>query len=136
MTFYADIQNAFESELQSISGLPDLTGENKRARPDLSEHWMRGTLLRREPDDGGIGKDSQEEYGGLYQVDVFIPSGEGTSSANEYADKILQHFRKGLVINNGGTNIIIQRAWSETSSREEKWYQLPVLIRWFSYKSF
>lgn len=135
MAFYTDVQTAFNNEIANVTRLPTFTQENERYRPDLATNWCRGTLLRREPGPGSIGKNTQQEYGGLFQVDIFVPVGEGTSKANEYADALLEHFTRGTVINNGSTNVTIQRAWAETAVGDDKWYQLPVFVRWYSFKT-
>lgn len=136
MAFYSDIQTAFEDEIKSISNIPLYIPENKRHKPDLGTNWIRSTLLPREPNSGAIGRTGRYQYGGLLQVDVFIPIGDDVTTAAQEADKLISHFHKGKTINNGSTSITIERAWAETAQSDNTWYQLPVLIRWYSFKNF
>lgn len=136
MSFYEDVQNAFKSEIKGLSGLVYYVPENIRYRPDLDENWIRTTLLPREPNQGAIGRTGRHLYGGLLQVDVFIPIGNDAALAAQEADKLISHFTKGKTINSGSTSITIEKAWVETAISDDTWYQLPVFIRWYSFKSF
>lgn len=104
--------------------------ENKDFTPPEGDLWIRETYLPAEKRAAAIGTSSQNRHRGIYQVDVFRPSGEGSGEAEETVTAIENLFKRGTVISYSGITVKIESA-SRTSGREDKpWYMIPVFIRW------
>ena len=87
---FEQIINAINNALTSIPGLPTLFTENNAGKPQLLTPWMRSTIIPSEPTQVTIGLDRTLRFTGLVQVDYFIPSNQGSTTAN--VDVIINWF--------------------------------------------
>ena len=67
---------------------------------------------------------------GIYQVDVYVPEGDGWSNLMAKVDALIDHFRRGTTITSGSVTVRIIRAGPEIAIAESGWWRLPVSIYW------
>lgn len=127
---FEQIINAINNALTSIPGLPTLFTENNAGKPQLLTPWMRSTIIPSEPTQVTIGLDRTLRFTGLVQVDYFIPSNQGSTTAN--VDVIINWFndKDNRFITEDGKEITILMAWRGTSTTETDWYRTPIFIRY------
>ena len=119
--------------------------ENSNFEPptDNTSAWLRFTLLPSETRQASVGDDGYNSLSGLAFVNVFTPTGLGCGIANEIADEIISHFKRGVVTPSvNGVNTRIEKSWrspglyeKEGSGGEEsfRWFNLPVKVKYFVY---
>lgn len=128
-----DIRSVFETELNSITGLPPIGWENVNFSPSTSVGYLEPRLVptRREPAVRGI--NPQLLYQGYYLIEVFTPSGYGPNKADTYASTLIDHFEVTKDISRGGTTVSIRYAERDLGIKEDAFYKVPVRIGYYTY---
>jgi len=96
MGIVAEISNALEVKLNSMSGIPDVAWQNSKYEPSIDGEYYRVTNVPFQPVQIGIGDDSGVRRDGLLQIDVAVPKGAGRIRSDALADQIVEHFPIGL----------------------------------------
>ena len=136
MSVFSDIRTALESQIASVTGIPSAANrswENVRFEPTTGTPWVRMTLLPGESRPAIRGENPVLSYLGLFQVDVFEPSGGGPRTADTLADAIRDQFSSGTDITVNTTTTRIR--WSERlpGRLDPPWYMVPIQISWYTY---
>jgi hypothetical protein len=81
------------------------------------------------------GPSPQLLYEGIFLVDIFAPEGNGANGADVLADAIRDEFTVDDVLTENTTNVRFR--WSERGQGliDSPWYQVPVTVNWYSYRS-
>jgi len=138
MTAHTDIRAALESEIANVSGIPSAANrawENMRFAPTTGTAWVRMTLIPAASRPAANGSDPQLLYEGLFQVDLFVPEADGPSAADTLADAVRDRYKVGVTLTKNTTNVRFRYSERETGSIDGPWYQVPVSISWYSYRS-
>ncbi len=124
-----DIQNALNTKLDSLSGLPTIYWQNTSKEPIQGTNFIRATLL---PAAGRLlTLNNENEHIGIYQVDIFTKINNGTSQALLLADIIREGFLRQSLITNT-TIVHIQNISMSQAQRDESWWHMFVEINYFS----
>ena len=129
---YDNIRGLLVTQIQTVQGLPQLQNENTRITPGAL-NWCRASLLPAEPNALTVGPNGQNEHQGLLQLDLFYPQDSGTSTPNAMASAVMAALPRGYIAVNGSTNVHVRMVHQQTAYQLERWYVVPVVVRWASY---
>lgn len=133
---YDVIRTLLDTQLQTVVGLPTLYTENNRIEVDGRGSFCRSTLMNSEPMALTVGPNGNNQYKGLYQVDLFYPQDRGTLAQNELAALVISAFPRSLILNDvtSGLNVHVDMSWQQTAyTVQQNYYVVPIVIRWSSY---
>lgn len=131
-TFFSDIAGALRTRLNSLPGAPPIAWENINYTPSSKTLYLRATMLPIPTIQASLGDDGKDLHEGIFQVDVFIPDGQGRST---WPDAIADHFKRGTVLTQNSVTVRIKNASIGTAFKEENFYQVPVTIDYQSFTS-
>lgn len=126
-TYFVDIYGALRVNLANIASVPPIAWENKNYDQDATTLYLRPTMLPNETIQASLGDSGKDLYEGMFQVDVFVPDGQGRS---DWPDKIADAFKRGTVLTRNGIDVRIQGVSIAPALKEDNFYQVPVEIRW------
>jgi len=130
---WSKILRSLETQLSTIASATPIQSPNVSYKPTKGTPYMRSTLLPAATESAAIGLNGTDFYSGLYQVDVFAPRGLGSKTAIDLADEIVQLFVKGTVLVVDSFRIRIQNGTIQAPIEDADWYQIPVIIEYFSH---
>ena len=135
MGAFNEIQGALDTQLNNYATAQDVAVDwpNVPYEPTISVSFVRPTFLPGYPEAAALGQDALNLQQGLYQVDIFTPSGAGSKAARDLAEALITSFKRGTTLTYSGVKVRIKRAGIEASRQEPEWFVLPVLIAWFAY---
>lgn len=117
--FPAEDQRAFEGVVfTSTTGIP----------------WARMTVM---PTSGRPFSVSAADtaHMGLFQVDIFVPAGQGTAAAEIAADAVRAVFRAGTNLFQGRERIQIDYSERAQALQQADWIVCPVTVGWRCYSA-
>ena len=132
MTRISDVQQALDTRLSTVSGLPDVAWPNTKHEPAINTTFVRPTLI---PGSSATHNLIDEQSNpGIYQIDIYTPVGEGAAEALMLADDIYDHFaRQDLSI--GTVCLYINQIEVNTAQRIDSWHVLSVSVYYNSYSN-
>ncbi len=119
--------------LYEHSGLDPIIDENMPF--DAESHhgpWYRVSMLPARPQSREIGDGAPMRQRGILQVDVFYPKGEYKGGAKSDAQKIIDAYPAGSVIEGDGDRVRVRESWYASGREESRWYHVPVSIAWLA----
>jgi hypothetical protein len=130
MNYEAEVRDALLTQLKTVVSETLIAEENKQFKPSDDTPWVRETLLPGIPERVEIMQDGQSRQYGVYQVDVFTPSGIGTEIADTLAESIGDSFIAGESF---GSEVVvrIRRTYSQPGREDGDWYHKPLVIEWW-----
>ncbi len=130
MNYEADIRDALLTQLKTVVSETLIAEENIQFEPSDETPWVRETLLPGIPERVEIMQDGQSRQYGVYQVDVFTPSGIGTSIADALSKTIGDAFAAGSTY---GTDVVvhIRRSYGQPGREDGNWYHKPLVVEWW-----
>ena len=129
MSTFNNIQNALNTQLNSLGGLPDIYWPNVQNAPLVNQNFIRPTLL---PARSTLYTLSEGDYHhGIYQVDIFVDLKQGTAEALLLADIVRDGFRRQSLVSSG-TTVHIQEISMSTATREDNSWHVFVEINYLS----
>jgi len=134
MSVFRDILYCLDAHLKTLVPLPPVAWENKNYKPVKDTLYLRPTILPAETVQATLGDNGTDSNSGIYQIDVFTPSGKGIKAAIEMADKIANLFKRGTYITYNGRTVRVKSVGRERSSNDDNgWYIVPVVITYISF---
>lgn len=127
MGVFNDIQNALNTKLASLSGLPAIYFPNDQKEPAQGTPYLRPSLLPAASELYTL--NGANYHSGIYQVDIFTPLKKGTSQAMLIADIIRDGFNKQSLVKNT-TIVHIQNISIGIGEREESWWHCYVEVNY------
>ncbi len=131
MSLINNIQNALNTRLATVSGLPTVYYPNVESTPTQGTSWVRPTLLPANSDTFTL--NGQNQHQGIYQVDVFTQIKKGTAPLWLIADAIRDNFNTNKKITSGSDVINIQAISFSTAQRVESWWSCYVQINYICF---
>lgn len=127
-----DIQNALDTQLQTVANLPGFFAENQYVPQSGVTPFCRSTLGPAKSIIEGIGVPRIILQQGLYAVDLFYPIDYGYSAGRTMADAVINAFQPGFLSLADGNKLIILTAWSQPSHNDaNSFLQYPVRVEWW-----
>lgn len=105
MSYYRDVQIAFDKALNSLAGGVDVAWEGVHFEPTVGEAWLRPTLLF--SPSSNISLNGSQQNFGIYQIDFFYPIGKGNKQILEKMQEILDYFKSNQELTESSTTILI-----------------------------
>lgn len=133
---YDKIRQAFEVELNSATGLPtQIAWENVTFEPTTGTSYMRPKLVPIERIPSSLGDNFLNFYRGIYEIMVYCPKGNGPSTADDFADRLLEVFDppKTLTVDDVQVQVRFAEREQGMSLEDSPFYYIPVVITWFCY---
>ena len=127
MSVFNDINNALNTKLNGISGLPTIFWPNDQKEPTTNTNWVRPSFL---PTASALYTLNDEYlHQGLYQIDVYVKLKTGTSELLLLADAIRDGFnRQSITVNTTTTHI--QQISISPPQRVESWWHCYVEVNY------
>ena len=132
-SIYDNIRAAFEVKLNSVTDVPSIAWENLSFSPTTGQAYVKPRLIptRREPAVRGL--NPQMYYQGIFRIECYVPEGNGPSTADDLADKIIEAFEATTDVSSGGTIVSIRYAEREQGELDGPFYMIPINIGWYIY---
>ena len=124
----ASIRAALATRLNTL-GLPT-AWENSNFTPPVGQVYVAESLLPNETLSVGVSSTSSDNFGGIYQVLVYAPSGMGKGAAVAAAEQVIGAFTKGTLLAYNGVTVCILRASQNPPIYSGDRYVIPVSINY------
>lgn len=132
MSIFAEINEALETRLGSMSNVPDIAWPNITYSPEPDVMYLRPNNLPIDPVKIGVSDVDSFRRDGLYQIDVFSPKNAGAGAANSMAGSVYAHFPVGLELftTTDSYKIRVEQVAVEVGELVGAHYVVPMLIRY------
>ena len=117
-------------KLASISSpdIPIVESAETSYKPTIGQEYLSATWLPAPTNTRAVG-DGRFQYNGILQVTVVYPRLSDVTLATGIADKVVDHFKKGTIIDGDGVRVKINRQPSQaTPAPDGAWLRVPVSI--------
>lgn len=130
MTKLKDIPVTLESHLNALPDLPPTAWPNAPAFDfEADTLYLRPQISVGRNAAIGTADSDSSLHNGMYQIDIFIPKGVGVKVGVDEAQRIADHFPKGLELNTTAGKLKISNADIESSGTNlGSHYQISLLI--------
>lgn len=130
----AAIHKLLDTQLQTIPSLPQVLLENLVLNVSQNQpSFVRSTILPANSTVLTLGVNASRQMHGLYQVDVFFPSGTGSTAAQTLADTVVSYFPIGMRLTDGTFTVIVEISSVMAAYDLNKYYGVPVQVTWSCY---
>lgn len=133
---FRDIRRALEkrlADIQDTSLLPAIAFENVNFDPTGRSEWLRSRIVYIESRPSALGPDAMIRYYGVMFVDCFVRADQGTLSADDLAQDVMDLFPYSKLLTEAGRTVRIRFSERSGGLYDAPWYQVPVTITWYSY---
>lgn len=131
-TAYLDIEVAFQTKLNGISGKPDIDYEGTKPYiPVLGTRYWRTTHFP--ANTRQVTADGLREHTGFYQVDIFAPSGKGLKVILNDMDSIASAYDTSTSITGNSQKVSIQGVTRTRVIQDDAWLFGSVKIQYLAY---
>ena len=103
------IRAGLESHLNSLTEHIEIEYENNPFTPEDGVPYMSVFMLRSDTDDLSISYDDRKRFNGIFQISLRYPTGNGSGGAETEALRIIEHFKRGTIINKNDIQIRVQQ---------------------------
>lgn len=107
-TVFTKISAALDGHLNTMTGKPAIAWPNDDYAPVIGTLYARPTNLAGDFGQITLGSSGQDRVDGIYQVDIFSPSGKGKLESMTMADLIADRFKRGTNITYSGLTLRIR----------------------------
>ena len=105
MSVYTNIQTALDTQLNTITGSPDIAWPNTEFTPSHGTLYLEPILL---PIVGRLATlGDYQLFTGIYQVNVSVPVEKGTSVLNLWVDRVHDLFISNRTLTGGADTVMI-----------------------------
>lgn len=102
-----NIRRALETALNGMSPALSTSWENRDFTPVSGTPYQRATMLPATPETEVLGCTRHREVG-IFQVQLFYPTGPGNALAQARAEAVRTTFARGSIFTHSGTNTLIR----------------------------
>lgn len=129
------IRNILNVKMNTISGSPSIAWENVPFDANVTTAHYRVNFLSAQTRPAANHKSAMDFESGIYQVDIYVPQNEGTSTAGTMSQAVRSLFYRGLSLQDAdGIKVLISSTPSIVfSAREGAFWRTQVDVPWFSY---
>lgn len=120
MGIFSNIENALNTRLASLAGLPAVAWPNTKYIPTENTLFIRPTLLPAATNLDTLG--GGELHAGIYQIDVFVPLEKGINTLNNLLDNIASLYRDSKTLTADTNIIFVQAVGRGRTERQEAWF--------------
>lgn len=131
MGVFSDIQAALDSRLNLVPGLPVVAWENVHYKPTKGTPFVRPTNIAGDTTLATTAK--LQNNTGIYQVDLFYPTSNGTGDLLDMLDTIYDHFKVSNELTANTTKVMIKSIGRTRIDRDGSWSIGSIEIVYNSY---
>lgn len=131
MSLINNIQNALNTQLATVSGLPTVYYPNTEKEPTQGTNYVRPTLLPAASELYTL--NDVNMHSGIYQVDIFTQLKKGTAPILLIADSVRDNFLAVKSITSGSDTVHIQAISISQARRVESWWSCFVEINYICF---
>ena len=133
MSVFFDISAALDDRLNGMAGLPAVAWPNREFNPTTGALYLRPTMILGDTVGGSSsGATIKDMYSGIYQVDIFAPSGQGKSEAAQMADAVADRFKRDTQLTYNGRTVSIGHSTQLPPRNDGAFYVVPVMIDFYA----
>ncbi len=126
MSVFTNIQTALDTALASVPSVPPIAYSNIEYLPVQGTTYLRSTVL---PATSSLFTlNDVHRNPGIYQVDIFFPTGKGNGAALGIADAIKTTFQTNRRLSSGGDIVFIKEISLGKGERQDAWEHIFVDI--------
>lgn len=130
-----NIRAAFEKRIAALSGVPEIDYENVTYKPVIGTPYLRVRLIPANNLPAGVGVDAPNRSEGIFTIDIFRPTNDGSQSAGTLAQSIIDQFARGSTLTESGTSVKIKNTEIRSAPIESgDWYLTPITVNWFCFE--
>ena len=132
MTDFSEIQIALDSRLNQMPTQIAIAWENTQFTPVKDQPWARPTVMNGPSSTVNI-TNGNILRPGIYQVDLFYPSGKGTKDLMNKLDELFTLFKDSPYLTVGETTVIVRSISITKKSIDTIWVTASLKIIFESY---
>lgn len=129
MGVFSNIQKAMDTTLASVSAIPPIAWSNVEYIPTQGATFVRPTLMPAGSQMATLNGTSRNP--GIYQIDIFTPSGKGQGASLVIADAIKIKFESNRRIAANSDTIFILQVSLGKGERENAWDHIFVEVHYY-----
>ena len=138
-SIHNDIRAALETHISNTANLPTIAYENVAFEPTTGTSFIQVRYMPTSTRPAVRGLNPQLRYQGVFYVIVSTPEGNGPSTADDYANKVINAFQvtTDISFTNAQSQTIkvsIDYAERQQGLIDSPWYHVPISIGWYIYK--
>ena len=131
-TIFRDIGAALDKHLNDMAGKPPIAWPNDEYSPVKDTLYARPTNLQ----GSTFAETEKDRTNGIYQIDVFAPSGIGKGTAIAMADLIADRFKQDTEITYNSQTVRIQTcSMTNVSNTDQGWYQIMIEAQYYCFSA-
>ena len=134
------IRKLFNDKLILLSDLPTIINENDLGflqkddeNSPLTEKYMRTSIIPLETNDSSIGIGGCDQFNGLYNVEIFTPTGNGAEESDYWIDEIITQFPKDVLLTDGLTHVHVTQYTAQAGQSFTGYYKCGILIQYTTF---
>ena len=139
-SIHNDIRAALETELSNVTGLPSIACENVSFSPTTGQSFISCQYVPTLRRPAVRGLNPQQRYQGIFVVTAYAPEGNGPSTADDLANKVIEAFEATTKIDYTNSDletitVSIDYAERQQGFLDSPWYYIPINIGWYTYNT-
>ena len=139
-SIHNDIRAALETHISNTANLPTIAYENVAFEPTTGTSFIQVRYMPTSTRPAVRGLNPQLRYQGVFYVIVSTPEGNGPSTADDYANKVINAFQvtTDISFTNAQSETIkvsIDYAERQQGLIDSPWYHVPISIGWYIYNN-
>ena len=126
------LEDAFADRLKLLASEPEIDWGDVPYEPKRGVPYVTAKMQARQRRPMGLGSNTPHLWQGFYNLVVVHPADEGPRRAVQRAQKLLEHFPRGLTLLAGPGKAIVESGTIEPSYATAASVNVPVVLSWFS----
>jgi hypothetical protein len=129
------VRDILNTHLNAYTPTLNIAWENVAFTPKTNETHVRVNFVPTESKETARFKSAMVRETGFYQIDVYAPQDQGTSSVDTLVEGLRAHFNRGRVLSDSNNNRVNIRDTPKTSQgrREGGYYRVTITVDWFAH---
>lgn len=132
MSISHSIRGALQTRAATAAGFPP---EAQRAyqgrgfKPTTGTPYARMTVIPASVRPSVL-SGARAEHRGMFQVDLYFPTGGGTGAVEQVGDAVAAVFRAASKIHMNGETVVVERVERKPAPEEDGWLRVIVSVTW------
>lgn len=131
-TVFTDVSAGLDKHLNDMAGKPPIAWPNDAYTPVKDTLYARPINLQ----GNTFAETENDRTNGVYQIDIFAPSGKGKKEAMDMADVIADRFKQDTEITYNSQTVRIQTcSLTNTGNTSEGFYQIMIEAQYYCFSA-
>ena len=129
------VRNILNTRLNAYTPALSIAWENVTFTPKTNVTHVRVNFIPAETRPAARFRTAMVFESGFYQIDVYAPQDQGTSTIDTLVEGIRTHFNRGLRLTDSDNNVVQINDTPSISQgqREAGFYRVRITVDWFAY---